>query len=592
MFAAKTLADSIQHSKGICDAFNNAALIYYAEGLYEKGIESSIRAIQLAKQINNSSCLATAYTHLGLAYSAKGYMSKAMEYNIKALEIAEQIQDSTQTATCFRYIGSSYFNLKDYKNALFYFNKATNVFEDVNDQLALASVYIDVGKIYLQDELLEEAQLAMEKGLTLSKKLGNKRGVAYGYSALSEVFILQDELDKAEDYLKDAASIYLKLGDKSGQALALKGLARVNIKQEHFKLAVMNLERAVIMAKIARAKVLAKELYLDLSDAYAAQKDYRNALIAYSKYSVVKDSIFSRDKSRQLAEIQTKYETERLAREKLELSEKNQQQSYAMELQNKEQELVNNRNFLIIIVLIFAILLGIIVAVLMLRQNRLKAQVRESELEQRALHAQMNPHFMFNSLNSIQSLIATGDNSAASIYLARFSRLMRTILQHSRETFVPIQKEIEFISNYVELEKRRFNEAFDIEIDDEDVEDTHFTMIPTFVIQPFIENAIIHGLLRKPEKGHLKIMFEHYNKNFLKCIVEDDGIGREKASEFKSDKKHQSLGVGITEQRLQYLSMNYGIKEDFVKFIDLKNDTGEACGTRVELLLPIKYKTA
>jgi sensor histidine kinase YesM len=149
---------------------------------------------------------------------------------------------------------------------------------------------------------------------------------------------------------------------------------------------------------------------------------------------------------------------------------------------------------------------------------------------------------------------------------------------------------MEFLGNYIELEQRRFKEAFDYELEEEGIEDAHFVMIPPLVIQPFIENAIIHGLLRQAKKGKLVVRFEEYNSTLIKCTIEDNGIGRQAAAAFKTDDQQESLGIKITEQRLQYLTIKEKITGSFVHVIDLKDEAGNAAGTRIELLLPIKYR--
>jgi sensor histidine kinase YesM len=140
------------------------------------------------------------------------------------------------------------------------------------------------------------------------------------------------------------------------------------------------------------------------------------------------------------------------------------------------------------------------------------------------------------------------------------------------------------------LEQRRFKEAFDYELDEMEIEDAHFVMIPPLVIQPVIENAIIHGLLRKSEKGTLLIQFEDYNNNMIKCTIKDNGIGRAAAAAFKTDESQESLGIKITEQRLRYLTIKEKMTGPFIQVVDLKDAAGNAIGTQVELLLPIKFK--
>jgi sensor histidine kinase YesM len=207
------------------------------------------------------------------------------------------------------------------------------------------------------------------------------------------------------------------------------------------------------------------------------------------------------------------------------------------------------------------------------------------DIQQKALRLQMNPHFIFNSLNSIQSYILNNDVDLAVNYLGRFSQLMRLILANSRESVVPLADELEAIRHYLEIEKLRFEDKFtytiivDPEIDDE------FAGVPPMVIQPYIENAIIHGLVHKPLPGHITIRIKEKNSRML-CIIEDNGIGRAKAAEIKrqSGLNTKSRGMMITKERLEILNRKTDDKFT-IKVIDLKDKDGKPAGTRVELLI-------
>jgi ligand-binding sensor domain-containing protein len=206
-------------------------------------------------------------------------------------------------------------------------------------------------------------------------------------------------------------------------------------------------------------------------------------------------------------------------------------------------------------------------------------------LEQTALRLQINPHFIFNSLNSIQSFVIANDTDLAINYLAKFAQLMRLILSNSYQSFIPIADELKALRYYLDIERLRFSNKFDFSFIIDPIIDTDFMEIPPMIIQPYIENAILHGILNKKEKGHIKIEMI-VKGNSLLCIVEDDGIGREKAAEIKakSDLQHKSRGMLITQKRLELL--NKQNKEQMsVDIIDLKDSNGYATGTRVELMI-------
>lgn len=208
-------------------------------------------------------------------------------------------------------------------------------------------------------------------------------------------------------------------------------------------------------------------------------------------------------------------------------------------------------------------------------------QISESELK--ALRAQMNPHFLFNAINSIQSFVLKNDSKSAQKYLTKFARLIRSVLENSKYETIPLSKEIETLSLYIELECLRSSFSFDHEIvvrDNIHVEKMH---IPPMVLQTYVENAIIHGLTPLVErKGELKLEFVFEN-SVLKCIIEDNGIGRKKSAEINAKKRsgHKSMGLDVTNERLDILNKNNLFKTDVV-IVDKEHD-GLAGGTRIEI---------
>lgn len=220
-------------------------------------------------------------------------------------------------------------------------------------------------------------------------------------------------------------------------------------------------------------------------------------------------------------------------------------------------------------------------------KEKLGLYQKATDMEMRFLGSQMNPHFTFNAMNSIQKFILDKDPLSAQRYLAQYSKLIRRVLENNMKSFVKLEQEIEMLELYLEIESARFEKKFDFEISrSNELEEDEFE-IPPMIIQPYVENAIWHGLSNK-ENGTGKISLSFtLEKECIKCVIEDNGIGREKASLLKAKKEHTSVGMLITTQRLQKLHSDeyLGIQNEIS---DLKDDDGNALGTRVVVYLPIK----
>lgn len=216
-------------------------------------------------------------------------------------------------------------------------------------------------------------------------------------------------------------------------------------------------------------------------------------------------------------------------------------------------------------------------------KNRIEKQI--AELELKALQAQMNPHFIFNTINAIQHFIIEKDEITANDYLSKFARLMRLFLESSKNKYISLHAEIELLQLYISLEKLRFYDKFDYTIDFEDIWDTKNIMIPSMLIQPFAENAINHGLVPKDSDGHLDIKFRLINAETLCCIIDDDGIGRKKAAELgaSKNKRHISRGMQLIEERIK----TYNFITDGNILINITDKQPPYVGTLIEIIIPI-----
>ena len=286
------------------------------------------------------------------------------------------------------------------------------------------------------------------------------------------------------------------------------------------------------------------------------------------KYIAVKDSVFSMESKIEIANLETKRE--------IDLKDK-QIQLDKLEVAKKQ----NERLFFIGVILLLLVVITIVY-----RNLRLAAAKAASENKMSAFQARMNPHFIFNSLSSIQSLVMNNENEASVDYLSEFSTLMRQILDNSAKSKVPLKTEIEMLRSYIQLEHLRFdcftwNVTIAENVKEEAVE------VPGMIVQPFVENAILHGLVPKGKDGRLTITFERDDRHIV-CAVEDNGIGRAKSYELnrKKNKDRQSHGVDIATNRLILLNDKKKGLVNKVIYID-KLENGVAMGTQVIIQIPI-----
>jgi LytS/YehU family sensor histidine kinase len=315
---------------------------------------------------------------------------------------------------------------------------------------------------------------------------------------------------------------------------------------------------------------------LDSCNEYQKQGNYKKAYDFLLLYKKCSDSIMILEYNNGLTDARIKYET--------------------AEREKEIQRLMLNQrmNRYIAYGLSGVIFLIVVIGFMVIRQMKLKEnqRIKEmnhqiSEMAQKNLRPQMNPHFIFNTLNSIQFYMYQNDKIATNNYLTTFSRLMRKILENSDHPHVPIQDELDALTLYLDLECLRFKDKFVYEIIIDDNLDTLIYQIPPMFIQPFVENAIVHGLMNKEGKGSLELRCQ-LRDNCLDCVVTDDGVGREAAKEkrrIKTDTQ-ESFGTRITETRLNLINKYYGTNFK-INYTDLKDSSGNPCGTRVEFSIPI-----
>lgn len=317
-------------------------------------------------------------------------------------------------------------------------------------------------------------------------------------------------------------------------------------------------------------------IYLDMSDMYLQKKDTANAFRYYVLYKKFSDLYLKMSNSQELTDAKIRYDVD----------------SHNKELEVLSLKLRNQK--LLIYGYTGLFVLSLAIGLLLFNRSKINSKHRISEMNhkiseitQANLRQQMNPHFIFNTLNSIQYYMYQHDKLATNNYLTKFSSLMRQILENSQHTSIPLRDELEALKLYLELEMIRFKDRFDYEIKVDEEIDTLLYKVPTMLIQPYVENSISHGLMPSKEKGLVKINLKLENQ-YISCTIEDNGIGREAAQEKKrnNSQHHNSLGTQIITSRLDLVNALYGTSLKTI-YTDLKNINGEPEGTLVEIQIPI-----
>lgn len=395
--------------------------------------------------------------------------------------------------------------------------------------------YLNVGNGYMAMQDFENASLYFKKAIKVVDDL-NQQTRALAYANLGYCYLNKGQYNEALELFTMAYPLFK---DRREKNLANIEWWRGKIYEEQkAKKALKHYFKALDFAKKGHEYRQATGILKDIAELYAKELDFKNAYDYQVLYNQAVERFMFDERDNQIREMEIRYSAER---------------------KEKEAEMF---------------------------------KLQAAGLQLKALRAQMNPHFVFNALNSVQNYITSNDNTQAAKYLAQFAHLMRQSLEYSELEVISLEKEVEFLRNYLDINMNlRFEDQlkYEISIDEEIEEDIYG--VPTMIIQPYVENAIEHGI-RSKRMGTIKIDFRLHDENTILCVVEDDGIGRNKARELQmknpSFKDHKSMGTRITQDRLQILLQSRNLEQQAVEIHDLEDEkSGKALGTRVEILIPI-----
>ena len=463
-------------------------------------------------------------------------------------------------------------------------NSVTPKITDLNSKLA--DVFAAEGKTNKAENLFKKSiDLAQKE--SPSRALREEEKVADFYNSKrrydEEIELRKKSLKKAEE--NESSSIKIDEQDSITPQKINYKIGNAYLLKEDYRKAIPFFEESKKEAEKNNDIVVKKDATRKMSEVFANLGENEKALENYKEYVALVDSLYIQKEqeiqqvkrfSKRIADNQNRITS--LEKDK-ELAESKISLAY---IDQKLSEESNRKQRILIYSLFGGLFLLMLLAYFMYRTNK-QQKLANNLLALKSMRSQMNPHFIFNALNSVNSFIAVNDERNANRYLSEFSVLMRSVLENSDEDFIPLTKEIELLELYVKLEHNRFKDKFDYQISVDENIDLEAFSIPPMLLQPYIENAIWHGLRYKEDKGNLEISIHQKDENTVSIIIKDDGIGREKslALKTKNQLKQKSKGMSNIKNRIAILNDMY--KERIS--VNVKDVFEDGQGTKVELLL-------
>ncbi|WP_078671833.1 tetratricopeptide repeat-containing sensor histidine kinase [Chitinophaga eiseniae] len=576
---ALPLAHKLRSAQGLALVYNELGTSKRNKSQYLVAEDYHEKAIKYAEEANDTLLMCLSFNNTGVDCRRQDKLQQAFDYHLHALQLAEKINDIRNICVATNSIGNIQLTAENYEDAIRHFDRALKLEEQSHNDLGVAINLGNLGYAYQGQNKLDLAIQYYHRSLVVNQKIGSPTGMAICYNALGAAYKEKKDYATAMEYLRKALVVNDKVDDKVHVAESYLNIGKLLSAQNKHEEARKHMQQSIELSMFWNFKSMLMEAYKALAADYKASGDFRRSLEAADKSLLYKDSILNEKSAMALQQMQTIYEVDR-----------KDNQIKTLEHDKVIGELRRKRNVMFIFALAGFLLMAMIGGFFYIRHRNLEANKQTLQLELKSLRSQMNPHFIFNSLSSIHRYIWSNNQEEASDYLTKFSRLMRLILDNTQHTFVTLNKELESLRLYLDLESLRCNGIFEYnirvgaDINDEEV------LIPPMILQPYVENAIWHGLVHKHnEKGLLEIDILLKDRSLV-CTITDNGIGRQKAMEIKEKKGkgHNSVGMKVTEGRID-LIRKINNKEAKVTVTDLADTAGQPAGTMVTIILPAEF---
>lgn len=464
--------------------------------------------------------------------------------------------------------GEAFYRYDDFEKSAFYVRQSALHYTDTGNYAQRSVFMSQFSRIVARENEFKKALLYEDSAQAFAIKAGNPKILATNKAARAVILIRMGQDEKGYKLQQEAFEEKKRLGMVTFQEYM--NMAYTYQKKKDFETsnvyAVQGLKLAEQNKNDDNLKFANQCLYSnfwEMGENKLAVEYLKEAFNAELRY-------MAKRQEKEVAQLQLNLDLKEQKHKTQQLAD-----------QYKGQSLILKQQRVLIIAFAVLLVLAVVLAFMLIRQRRLRALNESMELEQRLLRSQMDPHFIFNTLSVLQGLIRSNDNEQSIRYLSQFARLLRLSLENSREAFVPLQQEIEALQNYLSLQAMRFKGVFEYHIAGYEGYQEDEVMIPPMLIQPFVENAIQHGMQNLDNKGTLQISIEKED-GLIQCRIEDNGHGISKTAGNNQGK--QSLSTHITRERLNILSRRTGRSAN-LEVIN-KADHGQGQGTIVKLAIP------
>ncbi|WP_299098518.1 tetratricopeptide repeat protein [uncultured Winogradskyella sp.] len=565
-----------------CYALNALGIVNRNISNYDSSIRYHQKAKIYADSAKSIELKIISLNMIGVAYRRMDIIKPALDYHTEALKTAYSVESPSQTvkrsiAVSQNSIGNIYMALKQFDLAITQFKKSLKIEKDGNNKLGLAINYHNIGYAEEAKGNLEGALTNYQKSLEYNNAIDSEIGRVICFNSLGAIYLKQKKYDEAEPIIRTALDKALNLDDQFYIASSYLNLGTLQYNLKNYETSEKNLKKALNIASSYNLRSSVAEASKMLSKINEEYKNYEVALDYYHQAVDIENTILTEQNLQYVNDIAVEYEN---------VNKNNQIKALALENESVRLRLERNKN-----ILLFTSLLLVIIGTILYIMNRTKALKRDKHiltLEQDMLRSQMNPHFIFNSLNSIKLYIINNEKENAVYYLNKFSKLIRKILMASKEKETSLNDELETMKLYMNIENIRFSNEIDFKINVDPSINTEITKIPSLVLQPFLENSLWHGLSSKDSNKKIELNVSKTSSDFINVEIIDNGIGRAASQKIKKQKKLQrdSVGIDITKARLSNFSESF--ENSYTLKIEDLYENNLPCGTKITLQIPTK----
>ncbi len=605
---------------GIAKAYNGLGANYWARYDFIKAQDYYGAALKIAQEIKDQQQIEKNFHDIGMCYESQNIDEKALEYYQKGAILSKYLGDKDHELGCYGNIADIFFKQSKYNNALKFYRLSFQISKQVGNKRNMAYFYWRFGEVYNLMGRVDDALKYELISLQIFKELKDYEDLAPNMNSLGNLYLQRRGYQQAiiqnqnalqilkqikgsltkkmeSDFYFSIGKIYFKWAQHTN-TISNKPFYTNGKKTAYLRLALKNLQKSISLSKSVGFKENIIESLKNLSDVLLMQGQFSKALKTYKEYIIYKDSSYTLKKGNEYLRHELAFE----------YSKKRDSLNYVTIINKKETEqaktiaatrLKQHSLYAIIAIVVLLLFTSYFIFRNHIQKIRFTSQIAkeksEAELTQvlfenklndltlASLKSQMKPHFIFNCLNSIKLYIEKNDTEAASLYITKFSKLIRNVLDSARSEKVTLTTEIELVELYLYMEHMRLKDKLQYKFEIAENMETDFIEIPPLLIQPYVENTIWHGLMNKAEGGIIELSIKTSpDEKCLIVSIMDNGIGREKAAELKGKKifQHVSLGSKLSDERIAVINAKYKTNTQ-VSIMDLKDIDNNASGTLV-----------